>query len=143
MLSLFVLAACSSPKATTTTTTSKPPTTTVTTTTPPTTSPTTTPPTNTPPTTKPAPTLTSIALSPASPVTLAVGATRQFAASGNYTDGSSANVTAQVTWTSSNTTVAAISPAGLATGVAVGTANITASASGKTSPAVVVTVTSP
>ena len=91
-------------------------------------------------TTAPAPTLSSIAVIPATPANLAVGSTQQFTASGIYSGGSSANITSQVTWTSSNATVATISTIGLATGVASGSANITASASGVTSPAVTLTV---
>jgi hypothetical protein len=87
--------------------------------------------------------LTSIAVTPASPANLAVGATQQFTATGTYADNSTANVTSQVTWASSNTGTATISAAGLATGVAAGTTNITASLSGVTSPVVGLTVVGP
>ena len=91
----------------------------------------------------PAPTLISIAVEPASPADLAIGATQQFTATGTYSDGSTADITSQVTWVSSDTGVATIDAAGLATGVAAGTTDITASLSGVTSPAVTLTVVAP
>ncbi len=72
-------------------------------------------------------TLTSISVTPANP-SIALGTTRQFTATGTYTDGSTQNLTASVTW-SSSTGTATISNAGgsngLATSVAVGTTIIT------------------
>ena len=55
----------------------------------------------------PAPTLSSIAVTPANP-TVATGATQQFTATGTYSDGSTQNITTQVTWSSSSTSVASI-----------------------------------
>jgi len=52
----------------------------------------------------PAPTLTSIAVTPSAP-TLAVGATQQFTATGTYSDGSTQDLTPQVTWASSSPAV--------------------------------------
>ena len=72
-----------------------------------------------------APTLTSIAVTPAN-ATLAGGATQQYTATGTYSDSSTQNLTSQVTWASSNTAAATINSAGLATGVSVGTTNILA-----------------
>jgi hypothetical protein len=89
------------------------------------------------------PTLSSIAVTPASPASLAVGSTQQFTATGTYSDDSTAAITSNVTWASSNTTIATISSAGLATGVAAGNTNITASLSGVTSPAVTLAVKAP
>ena len=86
-------------------------------------------------------TLESIAVTPASP-SIAKGQTQQFTATGTYSDSSTANITSQVTWTSATTTVATITTGGLATGTGTGTSNITASLSGVTSPADVLTVTS-
>jgi uncharacterized protein YjdB len=77
----------------------------------------------------PARTLTSIALTPGS-ATIAIGATQQFLATANYSDGSTSNVTASATWSSSATTVATINPAGLATAVTAGSATITATLNG-------------
>jgi YVTN family beta-propeller protein len=73
--------------------------------------------------------LVSIALIPADP-SIANGTKQQFAATGTYTDTSTHDVTAAVTWSSSDTTVATISNAsgsnGLASSIAQGTATITA-----------------
>jgi uncharacterized protein YjdB len=80
-----------------------------------------------------APTLVSIAVTPASP-TLAPGATQQLTVTGTYSDSSTANLTAGSTFVSSSTGAATVSAAGLVTAVAVGTATITAThtASGRT-----------
>ena len=60
-----------------------------------------------------APTLTSIAVTPANP-TIQTGATQQFTATGTYSDNTTQNITSQVTW-ASNTSAATINSAGLAT----------------------------
>ena len=60
--------------------------------------------------------LSSIAVTPASQ-TISTGATQQFTATGTYSDGSTQNITSQATWASSNTGVATINSAGLATAV--------------------------
>ena len=65
----------------------------------------------------PAPTLNSIAVTPANP-TIQAGGTQQFTATGTYSDGSTQNITSQVTWASATTTVATINASGLASGVA-------------------------
>ena len=62
----------------------------------------------------PAPTLSSIAVTPAN-TTIAIGGTQQFTAMGTYSDGSTQNITSQVTWSSSNSSVATITTTGLAT----------------------------
>jgi len=76
--------------------------------------------------------LGSIEVTPQSP-TSPVGQATQFTATGIYTDGSSSNITNSVSWTSSVTTVAAISNAagtqGLATSVGSGSSTISASLS--------------
>jgi Bacterial Ig-like domain (group 2) len=95
------------------------------------------------PTSTPIPTLSSIAVTPVSPASLAVGYTQQFTATGTYPDGSTSDITYQVTWASSNASVATISPAGWTTWVAAGTTNITATLGTITSPAVILTVVSP
>ncbi len=89
----------------------------------------------------PGPTLVSIAVTPATPSIL-IGATQQFTATGTYSDSSTQNITSTVTWTSSVPAVATINSAGLATGVAVGTSTIQATASSVTG-STVLTVTSP
>ncbi len=74
---------------------------------------------------EPPPTLVSITVTPANP-TIYLGNTQQFTATGIYSDGSTQNLTSQVTWSSGTTTVATISGGGLATGVALGSSLITA-----------------
>ena len=72
-----------------------------------------------------APTLTSIAVTPANP-SIANGASRQFTATGTYSDGSTADITATVKWASGSTGVATISAGGLARGVGPGRSTISA-----------------
>ena len=73
--------------------------------------------------------LVSIVVTPAA-ATISLGTTRQFTATGHYTDATTADLTDTVTWASSDATVATISNAagsrGLATSVAVGTTTISA-----------------
>jgi uncharacterized protein YjdB len=85
-----------------------------------------------------APTLVSIAVTPASP-TLAPGATQQLTVTGTYSDSSTANLTAGSTFVSSSTGAATVNATGLVTAVAVGTATITAThtASSKTATSAV------
>lgn len=71
----------------------------------------------------PAPTLLSIALTPANGA-VGIGGTQQFTATGTYSDGGHQNITSQVNWSSSLTNVATISNSGLATGVAYGSTSI-------------------
>jgi hypothetical protein len=70
-------------------------------------------------------TLSSIALTPAN-VTIQSSSTQQFTATGTYSDGSTQNISTQVTWSSSNTGVATINTSGLASAVAGGISTITA-----------------
>ena len=81
------------------------------------------------PTPTPAPTLSTIQVMPSAPSNLAVGSTQQFNAVGNYSDGSSTDISSQVLWASSDTTIATVSSSGLAAGVATGSCIITASLS--------------
>ena len=76
-------------------------------------------------TVQPSPTLTSIAVSPANSI-IELGSSQQFTATGTYSDGTSRNITSQVIWTSSMTSVATVNTAGLATCVSAGTATISA-----------------
>jgi uncharacterized protein YjdB len=85
-------------------------------------------------------TLSSIIVTPNPPNNLAVGSTEQFTATGYNWDGSNANITSQVTWSSDNTGTATTNSTGLVTGVAAGTSNITAALSGKTSSPLSLTV---
>ncbi len=80
------------------------------------------------------PNLTSIAVSPGV-TSIAVGNNQQFVATGVYTDGSSQNLTASATWTSSSSTVSAITSTGLATSLANGNTTIAASSGSVTGTA--------
>src|SRR6516162_1914899 len=72
------------------------------------------------------PTLLHITVSPQT-ATISATDTQQFTAMAFYSDGSSKDATSLVTWASSNTNVATITPAGLATaGTTAGTSTISA-----------------
>ena len=75
--------------------------------------------------------LQSIAVTPAN-TSLPAGETEQFTATGTFSDNSTENLTAQVTWASSDTTWATISSAGLATAVSPGPVTISATFDGIT-----------
>lgn len=85
--------------------------------------------------------LESITISP-STASSPLGATQQFTALGSFSDGGTQNLTASVTWSSSNTSVATIKTSGLATGKGIGTATITAK-SGSTTATAELKVTPP
>ncbi len=72
-------------------------------------------------------TLTSILVSPPG-ISVGAGATLQMSATGVYSTGVAANLTAAVAWSSTNTAAATISSSGVATGVAAGTTTIVARA---------------
>ncbi|HTW58074.1 MAG TPA: Ig-like domain-containing protein [Terriglobales bacterium] len=75
-------------------------------------------------------TLSSVVVTPAS-ASIVVGATQQFTATANYSDGSTVNVTSNgAAWSSSATSIATISASGLATAVAAGSATVTATYQG-------------
>jgi uncharacterized protein YjdB len=59
-------------------------------------------------------------------LTLGIGVDQQFVATATYSDGSSADLSSGVTWTSSSTSVASIDGTGMATTVAAGSTTITA-----------------
>src|SRR5262249_13333255 len=71
--------------------------------------------------------LTSITGTPANP-TVTVGGTQQFTPMGTYSDGGTKDVTTQVAGAAAAPSVAVISPSGLATAEAPGTATISATA---------------
>ena len=73
-------------------------------------------------------TLVSIAVTPANPF-IADQTTQQFTATGTYSDGSQ-KVLTQLTWSSSASTVASMTAAGVATGHKLGTTTIAATSSG-------------
>ena len=70
-------------------------------------------------------TLSSIAISPTN-TSIATGATKQYTATGTYSDGNTRNITSTVTWSSNFPNVASISTSGLATGISSGSTVITA-----------------
>jgi DNA-binding beta-propeller fold protein YncE len=73
----------------------------------------------------PGPSLISITITPLNEL-LAIGGTLQFTAIGTYSDGSTANITNSVNWSSSNTSAVMIGDrTGLATGVGTGSTTIT------------------
>jgi uncharacterized protein YjdB len=74
-------------------------------------------------------TMIAIVVTPAT-AGMAVGASQQFTATGTYGDGSTADVTPSVTWTSSSPSIATITTAGMATAVAPGSSTMTATLSG-------------
>jgi uncharacterized protein YjdB len=89
-------------------------------------------------------TLTSVTVTPASQ-SIYVGHTLQYTATGTYSNGSTSDITATVSWASSDPTKATISSGGLATGVLNGSTTISATlsgVSGSTGLTVAVTLTS-
>jgi hypothetical protein len=85
------------------------------------------------------PVLVSIAVAPANP-SISAGTTQQFTATGTYSDNSTQNLTSTVPWSSSASSVATISAAGLASALTPGQATITA-ASGAINGSTSLTVT--
>ena len=69
--------------------------------------------------------LTSIAITPASP-SAALGLTKQLTAIGTYSNGSTANITTQVQWSSSAASVATVNGSGLVSAMAIGSSTLTA-----------------
>lgn len=74
-------------------------------------------------------TLTSITVTPAT-ADIALDDTQQFTATGNFSDGSTEDLTDQVTWTSSDVSVATMKADGLASTAGTGTTTITATMNG-------------
>ena len=74
------------------------------------------------------PTLVSMVIAPTN-VSIALGTTQQFQAIGSYSDGSTQNLTSSVLWSSNAPSVASIAASGLASGVGLGSATITAQSS--------------
>jgi len=91
--------------------------------------------------TQPPPTLSSIAVTPATP-SVTEGSSQQFRAEGTYSDSSAKDITSSVSWTSSKQAVATIASGGMAQAVAAGATTITAALQGVTSnPGATLTVT--
>lgn len=78
--------------------------------------------------------LTGITIAPANSAVVR-GASLAFFATGSFSDGSTQDLTAFVTWSSSAPSLASINATGIATGIATGTASITASYGGSTASA--------
>jgi uncharacterized protein YjdB len=74
-------------------------------------------------------TLTAIMVTPPNPG-ITLGASQQFTATGQFSDGTSLNLTRQVTWTSSDIGIAVINVSGIANSVATGLSTITATLNG-------------
>jgi hypothetical protein len=85
------------------------------------------------------PTIQSTTVAPVNP-SIAAGVTQQFTASGQFSDGSTHDVTNMCAWTSSAASTATISATGLATALNVGTTTISATSANVTS-STVLTVT--
>ncbi len=85
-------------------------------------------------------TLVSFTISPTS-ATIAKGTAQQFTATGTFSDGSTEDLTSQVSWTSSNGNVLTINSAGLATGVGSGSAQVSATYGGQTNTTNAIQVT--
>jgi trimeric autotransporter adhesin len=80
-------------------------------------------------------TMTSITVTPAS-ADIALGNSQAFTATGNFSDGTTENLTTQVAWSSSDVNVATIGQSGLAISAGTGTTTITATMNGVTGTAV-------
>jgi trimeric autotransporter adhesin len=75
--------------------------------------------------------LDSIAVTPADS-TIPVGVFRQFVATGTFSDGSTQNISAVTTWSSSSTSVAQVTSSGLLSALAVGATTISATLNSST-----------
>uniref|UniRef100_UPI00115A9CA3 Ig-like domain-containing protein n=3 Tax=Vibrio cholerae TaxID=666 RepID=UPI00115A9CA3 len=83
--------------------------------------------------------ITAIQVTP-SPVNIVKGQTEPLVATATYSDGTSAQVSNSVAWTSVDTNTATVAPSGLLSGVEVGTTTVTAMKDGITSNTVTVNV---
>jgi uncharacterized protein YjdB len=75
------------------------------------------------------PSLTAIQISPSS-ASIAKGQQQNFTVQGAYSNGSTQNLTSQVTWSSSSNAIATVTNAGVATGTGTGSATISATMGG-------------
>ena len=84
----------------------------------------------------------SVAISPVSPADVKQGFTQNFYATALYAPGATTDITSEVTWSSSNPSIAEFTQpsGGLLTGMTVGTVTITASFDGITSNSVSIKV---
>ena len=77
------------------------------------------------------PALTTVTVSPSTP-SVAVAKTQQMVATGTYDNGVTDTITDSASWSTSDNTIATVSSAGLVTGVAAGSATISATLDGVT-----------
>ena len=84
--------------------------------------------------------IVSIQITPPN-VSVAKGNSQQYTATATYTDATTANITGSVNWFSSDTSLASITSAGLATGISEGEVNVHATLGSITSNSVELTVT--
>jgi hypothetical protein len=73
-------------------------------------------------------TLTSVAITPTAPQSIALGSTQQYKATATFSDSTTQDLSYQVTWTSSDPPVAVVNLTGLATSTGVGSTMVKASA---------------
>ena len=85
-------------------------------------------------------TLSSITITPANPAPIDLGDKQQFSAKGAFSDGTTENLTQQVTWTSSDITVAIIDSSGAAATTGTGTTTIGAALDSVSATQVALTV---
>ena len=76
-----------------------------------------------------APLLVSISINPLNS-SLSIGLTQQYTAIGTYTDGTNSDITANVTWSTSQPILATINNSGLLSGLNLGLVSITAEING-------------
>ncbi|MBC3806548.1 Ig-like domain-containing protein [Undibacterium seohonense] len=86
--------------------------------------------------------LVSIAVTPASAL-INIAATQNFVATATYSDGSKANISNTVIWTSSDISKATVLSGGTATGLAVGSSNIAATFQSKSGSALLTVMSAP
>ena len=79
--------------------------------------------------------LVSLKVTPA-PANVPLASRQQFVATGSFDDGTTQNIAATATWTSSNAAIARVTSAGAVTGLGLGAADITASMNGVSDAAV-------
>jgi trimeric autotransporter adhesin len=75
------------------------------------------------------PALSSVTVAPSTP-SIAIGKTQQVTATASFDNGSTDNITDSASWTSSDVSIATVSSTGLVTGVAQGSATISATLDG-------------
>ncbi|HKO19020.1 MAG TPA: Ig-like domain-containing protein, partial [Acidobacteriaceae bacterium] len=86
------------------------------------------------------PTLSSIAVSPSTSTLWVALNTQQFTATGHYSDGTTKDLTAGASWSSSSPNVAVVSTRGVGTPVAAGTVTISAASGGMSGTSTVTVV---